>query len=195
VSLGVGNCNMQIKEIIVVEGFHDKQAVERAVKADVWVTGGAAVSEPLLQELVRAQKTRGVIVFTDPDGEGERIRRRIGQRVPGCKHAFLPSHEAEKKGDIGIEHAAPERIRQALQKVRTEWEEPTPRIAWEVMLRMGLTGIPGAASRRSKLAERLGVGYGNGKAFWRKLNRLGVTCEELEQAYRQLKEEDPEWND
>ena len=65
-------------------------------------------------------KRRGVIIFTDPDFAGEKIRKKIVAEVPGCKHAFLPREEAKKDGDIGIENASPESIIAALNKVRTE---------------------------------------------------------------------------
>ena len=63
-----------------------------------------------------AYKSRGIIVFTDPDTAGEQIRRRILERFPGAKEAFLDQSEAEKDGDIGIENASPESIIRALEK-------------------------------------------------------------------------------
>ena len=48
-----------------------------------------------LVRIQHAQETRGVIVFTDPDYPGRRIRAIIEEHVPGVKHAFL-----EKKKTI-----------------------------------------------------------------------------------------------
>ena len=73
-----------------------------------------------MERIKAAQKRRGVIIFTDPDFAGEKIRKKIAAEVPGCKHAFLPREEAKKDGDIGIENASPESILRALNKVRTE---------------------------------------------------------------------------
>ena len=44
----------------------------------------------------------------------------MSQRVPGCKHAFLPQEDALYRGDIGVENASPEAVRRALSTVRTE---------------------------------------------------------------------------
>ena len=63
-----------------------------------------------MERIKAAQKRRGVIIFTDPDFAGEKIRKKIAAEVPGCKHAFLPREEAKKDGDIGIENASPESI-------------------------------------------------------------------------------------
>ena len=71
---------MDIKEIIVVEGKDDTIAIKRAVNADTIETNGSAISEETLKRIAHAQKKRGVIVFTDPDYPGRRIRAIIEER-------------------------------------------------------------------------------------------------------------------
>ncbi len=48
-----------------------------------------------------------MIVLTDPDYMGEKIRKAISDKVKGVKHAFLSKEEAEAKGDIGVEKQPP----------------------------------------------------------------------------------------
>jgi ribonuclease M5 len=178
---------VKVKEVIVVEGYHDQQAIQRAVEADCLLSNGSAVSEAFLRQVERAAKERGVIIFTDPDTPGERIRRIVSRRVPGCKHAFLPRHEARAAdGDLGIENASPESIRKALESVRTEWEGAEPEFAWAEMVEYGLTAHPQAMERRQYIGERLGIGYGNAKSFWKKLNMLGVTRAEFAAVFREV---------
>ncbi|MCK9911523.1 toprim domain-containing protein, partial [Microbacteriaceae bacterium K1510] len=76
-----------IKEIIVVEGKDDTTAIKRAVEADTIETNGSAIGEEVLRRIELAMERRGVIIFTDPDHAGERIRKIVSQRIPGCKHA------------------------------------------------------------------------------------------------------------
>jgi len=179
---------MQIREVIIVEGYHDKVAVDRAVTADCLISNGSEVSETFLKQVERAAVERGVIVFTDPDQAGERIRRLVARRVPGCKHAFLTRAAAtnQSDGDVGIENATPAAIRQALEGVRTEWAGQEPEFSWAEMTAYGLTAHPRAFDRRHALGEKLGIGYGNAKSFWKKLNMLGVSRAEFEQAYREI---------
>ena len=89
-----------IKEIIVVEGRDDVTAVKRALDAELITTGGFGFPKGVMERIKAAQKRRGVIIFTDPDFAGKKIRKKIAQEVPGCKHAFLPREEAKKDGDI-----------------------------------------------------------------------------------------------
>ncbi|ADG04831.1 primase/topoisomerase like protein [Kyrpidia tusciae DSM 2912] len=174
----------EVAEVVVVEGWRDKAAVDRAVKADVVVTGGMAVSRELIGFLRKVAAERGVIILTDPDAMGERIRTRIADRVPGCKHAFIPPEEATDGSDIGIEHASPSAIDRALARVRAEVPAKVWRITWSDMMEAGLVGAPGASVRRAKVARDLGVGYGNAKSFWKRLNVLGVDPEEFRAAVR-----------
>lgn len=109
---------LKIEEVIVVEGIHDKQAVLRVVDADIWVLGGDRIAHRLMAELKRAANRRGLLILTDPDGPGERIRRRLDDAFPGSKHAFLAKDEAFGDGAIGVEHASDEAIRKALQQVK-----------------------------------------------------------------------------
>src|SRR3954469_11402098 len=113
--------NIKIKEIIVVEGKDDTTAIKRAVGADTIETNGSAISEETLRRIEHAQKKRGVIVFTDPDYPGRRIRAIIEERIPGVKHAFLAKEKTIAKNGrgLGIEHASDEDIRDALRNVYT----------------------------------------------------------------------------
>ena len=79
-----------IKEVIVVEGKDDVTAVKAAVDAEVITTHGFGFGKKLLNTLKELQKRRGIIIFTDPDHTGEKIRRDIERAVPGAKHAFSP---------------------------------------------------------------------------------------------------------
>ena len=73
----------KIKEVIVVEGKDDTKQIAKAVNADTFETNGSALSSKDLSQLAKLQAARGLIVFTDPDFNGERLRKIISQAVPG----------------------------------------------------------------------------------------------------------------
>lgn len=182
-----------IKEIIVVEGKDDTVAIKRAVEAETIETGGSAIGEAVLKRVELAQARRGVIIFTDPDHAGERIRKIVASRVPGCKHAFLPQEEALYKGDIGVENAKPEAIRRALSQVRTEvMDDSEPELAWEDMIHAGLIVHPEAASRRLVMGNLLGIGYANGKQFYKRCSMFRISRAEFASALSQLERMVPE---
>lgn len=168
---------MNIKEIIVVEGKSDTQAINKAVQADTIETNGSAIGERVLEAIRHAVKKRGVIIFTDPDFPGEKIRKSISERVPHCKHAFLTRKEATGKPteSLGIEHASPEAIREALSQVYTEAEEAPELIPLEKLMSYGLIGGKKARQRRERLGEKLKIGYTNGKQLHKRLRMFQVT--------------------
>lgn len=179
-----------IREVIVVEGKDDTVAIQRAVEADTIETGGSAVSEMTIRRIALAQERRGVIIFTDPDHAGERIRKMIAERVPGCKHAFLARHEAIAKGDLGVENASPEAIRAALGQVRTEMPSAEADLVWADLVEAGLTIQTGAAERRNRLGEILGIGYCNAKQLLKRCRMFQISREEFEAALVKLDELD-----
>ncbi len=164
-----------IKEVIVVEGKHDMQAVCRSVEAECIITGGFNLNRQTMERIEQAYNKRGIIIMTDPDSAGERIRNFLSKAFPEAKHAFVPRAEATANNDIGVEQASPEAIRLALAKVRyLEWK-PVAEFTLADMLAAGLSGLPEAAARRAKLGVRLGIGYANAKTFLYRLNHYGVT--------------------
>lgn len=179
-----------IKEIIVVEGKDDVSAIKNAVEAETIITGGFALPPSVMERIETAAKKRGVIIFTDPDFAGEKIRKTISNKIPGCKHAFLSREEATKKDDIGIENASPESIRMALSKVRYEMIEKRSEFSQVDLITNKLIGTEGAAERRNILGQALGIGYANSKQFLNRLNHYGVTREEFKAAIKLMKSRD-----
>lgn len=171
-----------IKEVIVVEGKNDIHAVKRAVDADCIATGGFGLSPYSLEKIEQAYKKRGIIILTDPDSAGERIRKFLSQRFPDAKHAFVPKDDAIGNNDLGIEQASGEAIQAALSKVRyLEWQ-PSKEFIWNDIIKYGLSGTADASARRALVGAKLGIGYANAKTFLQRLNHYGVTRAEFKQA-------------
>lgn len=191
-----------LSKVVLVEGKHDRDRVLKAVCADVFITGGEALTEALILTIRRLHDTRGVIVLTDPDGPGGRIRRALSRAIPDLYHAYVPAHAARRGGKIGIEHAAPEVIREALLHPRHGEKEASPacgtdlsshtdqplekakndsqaRISWETYQELGLAGENFSRALRLKVGEMLGIGYGNAKQFYRLLQLFDIDEETL----------------
>jgi len=175
-----------IKEIIVVEGKDDVAAIKRAVDAEVIITHGFTLKNSVINQIKKAQEKRGVIIFTDPDYAGEKIRKYITARVDGCKHAFLSKEEATKDDDIGIENASPESIIIALEKARSEIVERRHEFSQSDLISNKLLGNDQAAYRRNELGKIIGIGYCNAKQLLSRLNSFGVTREEFEDAIKNI---------
>ncbi|QLK85288.1 ribonuclease M5 [Staphylococcus sp. 17KM0847] len=174
---------MKINEFIVVEGRDDTTQVKRAVDCDTIETNGSAIDEKVLEVIRHAQETRGVIVLTDPDFPGDKIRTTIRNAVPGVKHAFINREVAKnKRGKIGVEHASLQDIQEALSHVSTPLSEEIESIDQSVLIDLGLIMGPDARRRRDILGQRLHIGHSNGKQLLKKLNAFGYTESDVRKA-------------
>jgi ribonuclease M5 len=182
---------MKIQEIIVVEGKDDTTAIKRAVDADTIETNGSAVNQATIEKIRRVQQTRGVIIFTDPDYPGEKIRKTIAASVPGCKHAFIPKEAAiAKRGKgLGVEHASIEAIREALKDAHIMHETITEEITQADLITAELIGGKGAKERRILLGGLLKIGYTNGKQLHKRLMMFQVSRQEFAEALAVVREE------
>lgn len=173
-----------IKEVVIVEGKDDINAVKRAVEAEIITTSGMGITEAILARIEAAQKRCGIIVFTDPDFPGQKIRSIISQRIPEAKHAYLTQDKArcKKTGKIGIEYAQPEDISEALRTAKAVIQRVSPEYTTLDLWQWGLMGSAGGGKRRQQVADLLGLGQTNGKQFLRRLNSFNITREEISQA-------------
>lgn len=172
----------------MVEGKDDIQAVKSAVEAEVVATGGFGYSKTFMDKLKLVAENRGVIIFTDPDYAGEKIRRGISKELKNCKHAFLPQGKAFKKGDIGVENATKEDIIEAIKKARPIVIEKRQEFIKEDLVNLGLVGSFNSRKKRERLGDILGIGYCNSKQLLNRLNNFGITKEEFIKALEEIDE-------
>lgn len=175
----------KIKEIIVVEGKSDTNRLKDCFGddgIDTLETTGSALSDETIKQIKIAQQKRGVIIFTDPDFNGNRLRTIIQKAVPDAKQAFLPRSKAVPKhsdGSLGIEHAKDADIKAALAAVYTHTDEEFNNYDHADMVNLGLIGEPDSHQRRLAVGSELKIGYTNAKQFLNRLNMFQIAPTDL----------------
>lgn len=178
---------IKIQEVLVVEGKSDTANLRRFYEVDTYETKGSAVTDEDLERIAYLNDLRGVIVFTDPDYNGERIRKLIMQSVPTAKHAFLNRDEAIPKSktkghSLGVEHASFDDLQKALKGVLGSYDnEDHFDISKSDLMRLGLLMGSDSRKRREYLGEKLRIGYCNGKQLLKRLDLFGLTLAEVEE--------------
>ena len=171
---------MKIKEIIVVEGRDDTNRVKEALDCDTFETNGSALTKKKIDRLKYLATTRGIIVLTDPDYAGKRIRMLIEKNIPQAKHAYISQKKAvDNKGKIGIEAASKEDIINALKHHYTPLENANVDIDNNLLIELELVGSSNSKILRQELCERLNIEYANAKQLLNKLIMFGITKEKL----------------
>lgn len=182
----VGAPGAFIKEVIVVEGRDDIDAVNKAVDADIIATHGYGISRATIERIRYAYEHRGIIILTDPDHAGQKIRERLTALFPDALQAYISKAEALSNHDVGVENAKPEVIRRAIEAAGRTLTEKHGEFTMSDMTYYSLTGADHSRELRDRLGRKLGIGYGNGKAFLKRLNNYGISRAELEKAVGEL---------
>lgn len=165
----------KIQEIIVVEGKTDTAIIQKLFDADTIETHGLALDDETLDFIQQAALTRGIIVLTDPDYPGMRIRNKIIEKVPEAKHAFVEKKDAIGNKKVGIAEAREEAIIEALQNVVT-FSSQEESISWEEFISLDIIGNK---KRRLDIYKAFHLGYGNAKTLFKRLNMAHITKQEI----------------
>lgn len=163
----------EIREVIVVEGRYDKNALSQIVDAVILETSGFGIfNDRQKQMLLRTlAEKRGLIVLTDSDGAGFVIRNFLRSCVDPSfiKHAYIPDvagkerrkSKASKEGKLGVEGMKPEILLEALRRAGATFvgEEANRKQAEKIsktdLYRMGLSGGEGSCEARRALMKAL----------------------------------------
>ena len=118
---------LRVEEVIVVEGKYDAVKLADLVDGLILTTNGFSVfkNAETKRLLVELGKKRGIIVLTDSDDAGFRIRNYINKLAQGIcvKNAYVPAiagkerrkAQPSKEGVLGVEGVPSEAILRALQ--------------------------------------------------------------------------------
>lgn len=169
----------KINEIIVVEGKSDKQFLETFLNADILTCNGSAIDGFDKNYLIELSKTRGVIILTDPDYPGQRIRNEISSYLPVCKHAFVRKENSIKRHKVGVAEASKEEVLFALENVVTFDESKKGSLNETDMILLKLSGLDSSANKE-KVIKHFNIGHCNSKTLLKRLNLLNVSKDALE---------------
>ena len=162
----------RVREVVVVEGRYDKNALSQVVDAVILETNGFGIfkDKAMAAFLRRVAAERGIILLTDSDGAGFVIRNHLrGILPPGqVKHAYIPDVRGKERrkrtpgreGKLGVEGMPPAVLLQALERAGATFEDgAAPEasgapITKADLMACGLVG-PGSTARRAALLRRL----------------------------------------
>lgn len=164
---------ISVKEAIIVEGKYDKIKLSGFVDGLIFVADGFSVfNNKKDQQSIKtlAQKT-GIVILTDSDSAGLKIRNFIKQLVPKeqVKHAYIPEvigkekrkTVAGKEGLLGVEGIDEKTITEALIKsgctVNGKESDEKDKLTKTDFFVMGLSGGEKSAGLRAELSKKLGL--------------------------------------
>lgn len=162
---------LHIEEVIVVEGKYDKERLKKVTDAPIICTCGFELyrSKRIINTIRQMAKTKGVIILTDSDRAGFRIRNYIKQCLGNdgvIKHAYIPQIEGKEKrkavpgkdGILGVEGIDEKILEEILQKAATvtETKKLTP-VTKADFFKDGFSGKPDSSEKRAILAKKMNL--------------------------------------
>lgn len=162
---------LKIKQAIIVEGRYDKNTLSQLVDAMIITTDGFGIyKDPEKLELIRSlAKKTGVIILTDSDSAGNRIRSYLRGAINGGEviNVVIPDiagkerrkREPSKQGLLGVEGMPREVLLEAFAKAGVLADSSAPRepITRADLMQAGLIGGENSAQLRRELQRRLGL--------------------------------------
>ncbi len=167
---------LRVEQAVVVEGKYDKIKLESVIDAVIVVTNGYGIFKDKEKlELIRFYaRNRGIIILTDSDGAGFKIRGFLKGSVPegSIKNVYIPDVFGKEKrkekpsceGKLGVEGIKKELIIEAFRKAGIKFlDEPgdgkpekNPVTRMDIY-EEGLTGMPDSTERRRRFLRKLGL--------------------------------------
>lgn len=169
-----------INALIVVEGTTDVSLLTSFLDAEIVATNGSDVPRETIDYILEASKRKDVIVLTDPDYPGKRIRDVLDRHIPNLKHAYIPKEKAIKHHKVGVAESDKETILDALSHI-TITKSPTPgNLTYSDLLKLKLVGENSRVNKENVEAH-FHLGYGNGKTLLKRLNAMNIDKKQLEE--------------
>ncbi len=163
---------LHIAQAIIVEGKYDKIKLASIVDAMILVTHGFRIfRDPEKMALIRYYaKTTGIVVLTDSDTAGFKIRNYIKGCVKQGKviHVYIPDiygkerrkEKPSAEGKLGVEGIDKTKLLEAFQKAGVLSQEIPPKedpITQYDLYTLGLMGGENSKVLRKRLQKQLGL--------------------------------------
>ncbi|MDR0985593.1 MAG: ribonuclease M5 [Mycoplasmataceae bacterium] len=163
-----------IKEIVIVEGKTDTKKLQSLFNVQTIETNGSYLSKQTISLIKQVANKQGVILFLDPDGPGESIRRKLENTLTNFKQAFIIKNKCAKK--IGVAEATNQQIINALKEIST-FSKSKETLSWEEYVSLDLN----TKIKRKKLADMLMISESNNKQLFKRLNMLQLTLKNIKE--------------
>ncbi|EGZ31469.1 ribonuclease M5 [Malacoplasma iowae] len=176
------NIKPKIKEVVIVEGKTDSAKLKSIFDVSTIETNGLALTKNKIEEIKKIANDVGVILFLDPDGPGEKIRKILIQQIPVSYNCFISKKDIlNKKKKIGIAEASVESIIEAFKNIK-KFDNDINTISWSDYIILDLDN----KEKRLKICQYLKISYCNHKQLFKKLNMLGITLKEINEIKQTL---------
>lgn len=168
-------------KLYVVEGRNDATRLRQVFpNIKVLSVGGSAINSDILNLLNEVKDKYEIVIVTDPDYPGKKIRTTIEKAVGNVLHIYVTQDVARNKNNtkLGIEHMSEADLKEAF-KYQVNSIIKDSDLTMNLLFELNLVGSYESIKLRKELSEKLNIGHVNGKALLERLKMIGITRVEL----------------
>lgn len=169
-----------LNAILVVEGKSDVSYLSNFIDAEYVITNGSEISSDTINYLKKAKEIKDIIVLTDPDSPGKRIRDILDNEISGLKHSYIRKEFAVKHNKVGVAECDINEVFHALDNLFENKVTYKETISFSDLYDLQLSGNINSLELRNKVCRKLSIGFSNTKTLYKKLNMLGISKKDLE---------------
>lgn len=173
---------MYLNGILVVEGKDDESLIKSFLECYVFKTNGFDIKQEDIKYLNNLSKLYKIIVLTDPDDAGNKIRDSINKNVKNTYNVYLDKELCDKNGKHGVAESTKEHILSQLKDHLSDSPLEVGKITSNELNKLGLNGDSNAKEKRRFICERFSLGICNQKIFKERLNLLKISYKDIKEA-------------
>lgn len=169
---------MKKNQVFVVEGKSDTSKLQSIYpNISTIETNGSAINQNTLQLIYQTSLNNEIVIFTDPDYPGEKIRKIVSDYLKNnCSHVFIEKQYAISKNKVGVAETSIQKLKIALNNI-IKFNSISNQLTWEEYISLNLFNNQ---YLRKVICNYFKISFCNSKTLFKRLNLMGIKYNQLE---------------
>lgn len=160
--------------VLVVEGKEDASYLSNYIESEIVTVQGYEISQSTIAYL----EHKKVIILTDPDEAGKKIRERLNNYLKNAINVEIDLKQCTRASKNGVAECRIEEIMSKLEPYFTQKPRKTPIFNSFILYDLGISNNK---ELRTYIGERLSLGSCNNKQLLKRLNDSNIQLEQLKE--------------
>ena len=166
--------------LLVVEGINDEAFLSSFLDVEIVTTNGYDIPKEEVSYLLEISKLKKIIIFTDPDEAGIKIRERLNKLLPNSINLTIDINKCNKHNKHGVAECTKEEILNVLKPYLVKSLTRNTALSSVDLYNLGLIG-PGSKPNKEKIIKHFHLGRCTGNKLLKRINSLQITLEKLKE--------------
>lgn len=164
--------------LLIVEGIQDESFISSIFDVEIVKTQGNVIPKEEIEYIKESQKNKKIVILTDSDEAGKRIRERLNPLIENAINIELDITKCNKNNKHGVAESSKEELIEKLSRFTMDNTKDKEEITTSDLVKLSLTG-PNSSERRNKVIKELKLGICNTKTLLKRLNYRNIKLSEL----------------